>query len=362
MAKNMSKRDRKNLIIAVSAMALAVVVLVLVTLFSRRGEKVPSNPEGTVGNLAGNINNGGIVCESDGRIYFSNPYDGGALYSMNVDETDCKKISTAVASSICVAGKYIYYFQSGSSGASGLGGVRVPNSFIRSHIDGQHGYTMSRDVVVRAQVVGDYVYMEGTADNNHTYPYFQRMPIGGGDAELLARYGINPSGAVGNIIYYNNTEGNHYLMAYNTVTKNTYEVLEGNIWNPVYDGGFIYYMAPEDGYQLRRYSLNDQTVEILTNERVESFNVYKGYIYYQTMGNDAHLAFMPSGGGQATILADGNFNSISMTNGYVYFKDYWNENLLYHTIPGSTYYGTVDAAKQAAMDNIKEENEKAKEE
>ena len=80
------------------------------------------------------------------------------------------------------------------------------------------------------------------------------------------------------------------------------------------------------------------------------------------MGEGAHLAFMPSGGGQATVLADGNFNSISMTNGYVYFKDYWNESLLYHTIPGSTYYGTVDAAKQAAMDNIKEENEKAKEE
>ena len=73
MAKKMSKRERKNLMIAVSAMALAVVVLVLVTLFSRRGEQVPSNPEGTVGNLAGNINNGGIVCESEGRITFQTP-------------------------------------------------------------------------------------------------------------------------------------------------------------------------------------------------------------------------------------------------------------------------------------------------
>ncbi|MBO4882807.1 MAG: DUF5050 domain-containing protein [Lachnospiraceae bacterium] len=361
MAKKMSQSDRKKLMIAISAMALVVVALVLVTLFSRRGEKVPSNPEGTVGNIAGNINNGGIVCESDGRIYFSNPYDGGALYSMNTDETDCKKISTAVASSICVAGNYIYYFQSGSSGASGLGGVRVPNSFIRSHIDGQHGYTMSRDVVVRAQVVGDYVYMEGTADNNHNYPYFQRMPIGGGDAELLARYGINPSCAVGNIIYYNNTESNHYLMAYNTVTKNTYEVLEGNIWNPVYDNGYIYYMAPADGYQLRRYSLNDQTIEILTNEKVESFNVYRGYIYYQTFGDTAYLAFMNTDGSGSTIVAYGNYNSISMTSNYIYFKDYWNETSLYHTRYGTTYYEPVNAALQAALENIVE-NEKSKEE
>ena len=358
MAKKMTKRDKRNLIIAVSVMAAAIAVLALVTLFSRRGEKVPSNPEGTIGNTAGNINNGGIVCESDGRIYFSNPYDGGALYSMNTDETDCRKVSTAVASSICVAGNYVYYFQSGSSGASGLGGVRVPNSFIRSHINGQHGYTMSRDVVVRAQVIGNYVYMEGTADTHHDGPYFMRIPIGGGDAELLARYGINPSCAVGNIIYYNNTEGNHYLMAYNTVNGSNYEVLEGNIWNPVYDNGYIYYMAPEDGYQLRRYSLSDQTIEILTTEKVESFNVGRGYIYYQTMGSDPHLAFMPAGGGPATVVANGNYNSISITSGYVYFKDYWNEGSLYHTIPGSGYISTVDAAQQAALENIKEDKEK----
>ena len=179
MAAKSKKNDKSAILIAVAIIIAISAFLVVVGVFFRRGEKIPSNPEGTVGNIAGNINNGGIVCESEGRIYFSNPYDGGALYSMNVDETDCKKISSAVASSINVAGDYIYYFQSGSSGAAGLGSVRVPNAFIRSHTDGSKGYTLSRDVVVRAQVIGDRIYMEGTADNNHNAPYFLAMDTSG---------------------------------------------------------------------------------------------------------------------------------------------------------------------------------------
>ena len=179
MAKKLKKKEKKNLIIASSVIVSMIVVLTMVAVFSRRGEKVPPNPEGTIGNISGNLNAGGLVCESDGKVYFSNPYDGGSLYVMNSDETECKKLSTAVATSINVTGDYIYYFQSGSSGAAGLGGVRIPLSYIRMHTNGKRGYTMTRSVIVRAQVVGDWVYMEGTADNNHTYPYFQSMPIGG---------------------------------------------------------------------------------------------------------------------------------------------------------------------------------------
>lgn len=354
---NKKKADIATIIIATSAALAILAIMVIVTIFVQRGEKIPSNPDGTYGNLAGNINNGGIVCESEGRIYFSNPYDGGALYSMNTDETDCKKLSSAVASSINVAGNYIYFFQSGSSGAAGLGSVRVPNAFIRTHTDGSHGYTLSRDVVVRAQVVGDRIYMEGTADNNHNAPYFLGMDTSGDNMEILAQFGINPACASGSLIYYNNTVSDHNLMAYDTRTGNTSLVLEGNIWNPVADNGYIYYMAPGDDYQLRRYSLSEKTIEILTTEKVESFNVFKGYIYYQTMGDNPHLAFMNTDGSGKTVLADGNYNSISMTSGYVYFKDYWNETSLYHTIPGSMSYSPVSAALEAAMENITAENE-----
>ncbi len=352
------KTDKKAIIIAVSVIVLFSVILVISAVFFKRGEKIPSNPSGTIGNIAGNLNNGGIVCEADGRVYFANPYDGGSLYSMNVDETDCKKISSAVATSINVAGHYIYYFQSGSSGAAGLGSVRIPHAFIRSHIDGSKGFTISRDVVVKAQLVGDRLYLEGTADNNHDAPYFLGVDTSGENMEILAQFGINPSCASGDLIYYNNTEGDHNLMVYDTKSGTTAPVLEGDFWNPVIDGGYIYYMVPSEEYQLRKYSLSDRTIEIVVSEKVESFNVLNGYIYYQTMGDNPHLAFVRTDGSGSTVLANGYYNSISMTSGYVYFKDYFNETSLYHTVPGSTSYSPVNAALDAALENIVTEDKK----
>ena len=352
------KTDKKSIIIAAAIILGFSVILVLSAIFFKRGEHVPSNPAGTIGNIAGNLNNGGIVCESEGRIYFANPYDSGSLYSMNVDETDCRKISTSVATSINVAGGYIYYFQSGSSGAAGLGSVRVPHAFIRSHVDGSHGYTISRDVVVKAQVVGDRLFLEGTADNNHNAPYFMGVDTSGENMELLAQFGINPSCAYGDLIYYNNTEGDHNLMVYDTKSGSTALVLEGDFWNPVLDGGYIYYMVPSEGYQLRKYSLSDKTIEIVVSEKVESFNVLNGYIYYQTMGDNPHLAFVRTDGSGSTVVANGYYNSISMTSGYVYFKDYFNETSLYHTIPGSTSYSPVNSALNAALENIVPADEK----
>ncbi len=355
---NKKKYNKKSLIIAIIAMVIVVIILAIVSFFSSRGEKVPDNEPGTIGNQAGNINNGGIVCQHNDRIYFSNPYDGGALYSMNLDESDCKKISISVASSICAAGDYLYYFQSGSSGAAGLGGVRVPASFIRCHLDGSKGYTMTRNVVVKAQVVDNYVYAEGTADANHDAPYFFRMDIAAKeDEEILAKFAINPACVRNGSIYYADTASSRNLNAYSIQSGSTTTVIEDNVWNPVIYGDYIYYMAPGDGYQIRRYSLSDGTIEILCDEKVESFNVYGGYIYYQTFGDNAHIAFMSANGGEATVLSGGNYNSISMTDGYIYFKDFWNEQALYHTYPGSTYFEPVSAASDAALENIKAENE-----
>ena len=351
------KTNKKSIIIAAASMLVIVAVLTVVSIFSSRGERIPDNPPGTVGNIPGNINNGGIICEHDGKIYFSNPYDGGALYSMNLDETDCKKISTSVASSICAAGDYLYYFQSGSSGAAGLGGVRVPTSFIRCHLDGSKGYTMTRNVVVRAQVIDNYIYAEGTADAEHDAAYFFRMDIAAKEKEeILAPFAINPACVSGNRIYYADTSSSRNLQAYNTQSGGSSTIIEDNVWNPVLDGGYIYYMAPGDGYQLRRYSLSDNTIEIISNEKIESFNVYNGYVYYQTFGDNAYLGFMLTNGENATVLTGGNYNSISMTSGYVYFKDFFNEDALYHTRLGSTYFEPVNAAASAALENIKTEN------
>ena len=46
------------------------------------------NPDNILGNTTGNLNNKGLFCEYNNKIYFSNPCDKGHLYVMNSDCTE----------------------------------------------------------------------------------------------------------------------------------------------------------------------------------------------------------------------------------------------------------------------------------
>ena len=85
--------------------------------------RIPSNDITVTGNTGGNLNNHGLFAEADGRVYFSNAYDGGCLYSMNPDETDLKKLTSSSVNSINVGGNYLYYYLDNATGGKGLGYV-----------------------------------------------------------------------------------------------------------------------------------------------------------------------------------------------------------------------------------------------
>ena len=78
----------RNILIFIGTAVILLLLMVIAILIGR----VPLNDENTVGNTPGNLNNGGYFCESDGRVYFANAYDGYALYSMNSDESDLRKL------------------------------------------------------------------------------------------------------------------------------------------------------------------------------------------------------------------------------------------------------------------------------
>ena len=44
-------------------------------------QRIVMNPEGTVGNTAGNLNNDGRFCEYDGTVYFLNSFDAHLRWS-----------------------------------------------------------------------------------------------------------------------------------------------------------------------------------------------------------------------------------------------------------------------------------------
>ena len=99
----MSKKGKK--FIPILIILLVFVVLYLLSLW---GHQVKRNVGTVVGNTAGNLYNKGLFCELDGTVYFANAYDGYALYSMNSDETNLKKLKSSVSSYLNADDNYLY--------------------------------------------------------------------------------------------------------------------------------------------------------------------------------------------------------------------------------------------------------------
>lgn len=319
---------------------IVIVILIIagsLSLLSYYGDRIPSNPEGTIGNTAGNLNNGGLFCEHEGRVYFANSNDKNCLYSMNVDETDVKKIFDGNICNILAGGDYLYYFMLEPVGTS-LDKLRVSHAFYRSDLHGEKVKNITNDVVIHAQLVNDSLYLMTTADNS---PCFYRINTDRSDKTILADYVVNPACTKDNKIYYNGTGTNHYLHSLNTENDVSEIFWKGNIWYPVSDGNYFYYLDVENEYRLCRYDYTQEVIEVLTHDRVECFNIGSGYLYYQSNSpSEPALKRMNPDGSGLTVIAEGNYTAIHMTSEYVYFKEFGEDNW-YHSPIGSDTYSSM---------------------
>ena len=329
------KKNTKPILISV----LVLIVVLLLIIAHKFLTRVTMNPEGTIGNTAGNLNNGGLFCEYDGYVYFSNVNDDRCLYRMRPDESEKEKLLDVQPGNILAGGDYLYYFQYGVSGEMGLGNIRSSHNFHRADLDGKNIATIETEVVVTGQLVDNYLYLLVAGDK---HPTFRKVKIDKSESIDLAAYAVNPACARDGLIYYNGTQNDHYLYTLNTTSHGITELWGGNIWYPTIDGDYIYYIDVANDYRLCRYVMSSEIVEVLTNERVECFNVGSGYIYYQVASEtDPVLKMMSADGSGVTTIAEGNFTKINMTSRYVYFQEYDEEDTMYHSPIGSNTYSSM---------------------
>lgn len=328
------KQNIKAILILIGLIVLAG----LLAIWGYYTRQVTMNPVGTIGNTAGNLNNSGLFCEYNGTVYFANPKDGYSLHSMTTDEQNQTKLTDSEVCNILAGGKYLYYFQKSSHDES-MGNVRISRSFFRCDLDGTHATSLTNDTVVCGQLVNNYLYLL-TAQSEG--PLFYKLKIDKSDKVDLANYSVNPACAQDGYIYYNGTGSNHYLYALNTTNDVPTEIWQGNLWYPVADGDDIYFLDVANNYRLCRYVRSQDMVEIMTNDRVECFNVGNGYIYYQCNSQTAPcLKMMRTDGSGLTTVAEGNYTNINMTSQYVYFQEYGNATSLYHSPIGSATYSSM---------------------
>lgn len=325
--------------IIIFALVAGVVILLALT------QRVVMNPDGTVGNTAGNLNNDGRFCEYDGTVYFLNSFEGGGLFAMAPDESDIRRLNSLVVRNILAGGKYLYYFHTGISyDNADFGGDLGLRSLQRTKLDGSNGEALTTEAVVTAQLVDNYLYVLASSNSG---PSFFKVMIDNSERVNLADYEINPACAENGTIYFNGTQGNHYLHALNTSTDAVREIWRGNLWYPILEGDYVYYMDVANDYRLCRYSMSRDEIEVLAQERVDCFNVGSGYIYYQTNGSDAALKCMRTDGSGAATIASGVYRHISMTSQYVYFQDFRDNATIYHSPLGSGSYEVFEAARTA---------------
>lgn len=339
----MNSKMKTSLIITIIILFLAGIFTISFFL-----GRIPENDISVRGNTAGNLNNGGLFCESEGKVYFSNAYDDGSLYSMNTDETQMKKLNNTPTFSINAGGNYLYYCMNSTANGDGLGYIIRTVGLYRTKKNGKDTICLKKDPVVTAQLCGNYIYYQNY--NNKESTKFYKVKIDKEEDVLVSNMVINPASYDNGIIYFNGMDKNHYLYTLNTATDDIAVLLSQDVWNPVYQSGYLYFMDIHENYRLCRYSLTDHTIEVLTSDRVDYFNIGDHYIYYQKSDpNSPALKRMFLDGSEPEIIAEGNYENINITSEYVYFNEFG------HSLPvcRTPAYGVInvtyfDAAAAAA--------------
>jgi hypothetical protein len=299
------------------------IVLVLggAFIFLTRTREIPQNPDTLVGNTAGNLNNGGYFCQDGDMVYFANAYDNNCLYSMNVDETNMQKLSKSQVKYINAGGDYLYYFQENSTSTLDLGFVRQISGVYRLKKDGSDSFCISSDLSGIVKLVGNNLFYQHYDNTSGMTLY--KSTTNKGNEEEIADYIINPSSYGIGYIFFNGTNDNHNLYQLNVNTNNITAIWDGNVWNPTYHHGYIYYMNISDNYKLCRYSFQDRTVETLTTDRLDHFNIYENTIYYQkSSSSDPALKRMNLDGSNPEIVDEGNFQNVNITSEFVYYNEF----------------------------------------
>ncbi len=347
----MNKKTRNIIIGTLSA-------LLLLTLFilSMLSQRIKMNTDNVTGNTAGNLNNSGLFCERNGIVYFSNLYDNGCLYSMSPDGSNMKKLTSTKATSINADDHYLYFFLDSYNSGEGIEFAQRTYGLYRCQLNGKNSQCLKRGNAITLQLCGNYLYYQNFDNHNKNGTELYKIKIDKSEDKLVANYLVNPASCVDGVIYFNGTQENHHLYALNTSNDSISTVWDGNVFTPVYEGGYFYYMDVAENYRLCRYSVPANTIEVLTNERIDCFNVYGNQIFYQTNSKTSPaLKRMNTDGSNVETIAEGIYKNINVTSSYVYFTAFGEDTPMYMTpLHGPVSVTVFEAAAQAALENQKD--------
>lgn len=296
------------------------------------------------GNIAGNLHNSGLFFEMDGKVYFANVNDSNCLYSMNVDESKPKRLTSMGVKYISGAKDFLYFYMDStkvSGNVKGLGSATNQFGIYRCRTSGRSQTCLLRDFCGEVQLCGEYLYYQVKTDGGSLH----KIRVDQKNQSLVSTEFISPICYYNGIIYYTGFRNDHNINAIYTNAGDTISpVLYGNYFFPVVNSGYIYYLNGDDNYAIYRTSLLTGEQDKITSDRVDCFTMDNNYIYYSTSaaGNEG-LKRCDLNGRGTVIMFKGITNTLNVTSRYIYFKVYGNDDVMYHIpLDGSTPASVFD--------------------
>ena len=319
----MSRRAAIGFILT-GVVAIALFVLYL---FSKQIPRDPSD----FGNTAGNLHNKGLFFEMDGKVYFSNPYDYDCLYSMNLDESNPKRLTSMRAQYISGANGFLYFYMDStkkSNKVTGLGTVSNQYGIYRCKVNGSDQECLLRDFCGEVQLCGEYLYYQTKLNGGA----LNKIRVDKKEKQVVAPEMISPVCYDKGTIYYTGVSEDHYIHAMDTKSGDiSRDFLYGHLFYPVVMDNYIYYMNGDANYSLWRANLYTGETECVINERLDNYTMDHYYIYYTYSNNtSSQLKRCTVDGYDRTVLYEGVTNCLNLTSRYLYFKVYGNDDVVYH--------------------------------
>lgn len=293
--------------------------------WSKYSNKVHYNAEGTSGNSAGNLYNGGLFCEINGTVYFSNHKDDGALYSMNTDLSNVEKVLPDKVVSINADSHYVYYSRRN---------YEKENRVVSALNFQDHGiFRMNRKdkkLTMLTEELNGILCLSGNTI------FFQQLDRSGNieihrigidkkNAALLTKEPLIPASVRNGLLYYAGVSSDHFLHSMALFSGAEELISDQFCYMPVAMPEYIYYIATTDGHNLCRMDYSGGNKETLVEDFCSTFNITpdERYLYYQVDGGDDNrIVQLDLVTGFTTTLIDGNYKQIHVTSKYIFFYDF----------------------------------------
>ena len=308
---------------------LIITIAVGTGIFIYSANRTYLNNEKEVGNTTGNIYNGGLFCEKNGKIYFSNDADNGSLYVMDSNLSNMRFLHPDKAVYINADENYVYYVRANYSRDNNSGSIFVYNNagVYRVKQNGTNLKVVSNSPGAYLTLSGNYLYYQHYDVEDGLFLYSNKIDLSG--ERPIIREAVIPSAVINNKLYYAGYEKDHNIDAVDLTDGASKTSFEGSYVYPVFYGGYIYYLDASDDYKLYRMKQDGSKPTLLVKERCSTYNITTDgkYLFYQVdNGKKNRICRMDLKTKKSETILKGVYKEINVTKNYIFFKDFNDKN------------------------------------